>query len=87
MWSTGGVAFTPTPGVIFTKKYRFLMTYALAYRDTDQMSHDERAWYLAQIDDAVRCCRRAGRWTATCGMSPRVLIRRSTGMGGERAGR
>ena len=30
------------------------MTYAVTYRDTDQMSHDERAWYLSQIDEAVR---------------------------------
>ena len=43
-----------TPGVVFTKKHRFLMTYDLAYRDTDQMSPTERAWYLSQIDEAVR---------------------------------
>ena len=46
--------FHTNPGVIFTKKHRFLMTYRLTYRDTGQMSHDERAWYLSQIDEAVR---------------------------------
>ena len=46
--------FHANPGVIFTKKHRFLMTYRLTYRDTAQMSHDERAWYLSQIDEAVR---------------------------------
>ena len=46
--------FNHDPGVIFTKKHRFIMTYRLAYRDTDQMAHDERARYLSQIDDAVR---------------------------------
>ena len=46
--------FHANPGVIFTKKQRFLMTYQVAYRDTDQMSHDERAWYLSQLDEAVR---------------------------------
>ena len=30
------------------------MTYAVAYRDTEQMSHGERALYLSRIDEAVR---------------------------------
>jgi len=43
-----------TPAVLHTKGGRLQMTYEACFADTEQMEPDERAVYLAQVDDVLR---------------------------------
>jgi len=42
------------PAILSTKTGRLQMTYAAAFRDTTQMLPEERAWYLARLDEVYK---------------------------------